>query len=129
MSYSKKSEKRKKNKTSNYQINACSTFDEMSRSVPHYIGKVRSNFMGTEFTIYSTGIHDNNNNETHQQQEEKEEAASPQYILGKGDKIEIGGVFYTNTLFTNNPRGPRQMHVVLPNIDYPLLKDNNDKRN
>ncbi|KAF4748431.1 hypothetical protein FOZ63_006574, partial [Perkinsus olseni] len=34
------SKKRMKNKTSNYQINACSTFDKMSRKAHHYVGKV-----------------------------------------------------------------------------------------
>lgn len=46
--------KRKRNKSSNYLI----TTDEkeLVREGPGYCGKVRANFMGTEFVVYNSGV-------------------------------------------------------------------------
>jgi hypothetical protein len=46
--------KRPKNKTSNYLISMSK--DNLSVKSPHYLGKVRSNFLGTKFSIYDTGL-------------------------------------------------------------------------
>jgi tubby-related protein 1 len=48
------SRKRPKNKTSNYLI----TMDQhdMNRSGSAYLGKLRSNFVGTEFQIFDDGV-------------------------------------------------------------------------
>ncbi|MGH0184745.1 UNVERIFIED_CONTAM: hypothetical protein FKN15_015630 [Acipenser sinensis] len=45
--------KRKKSKTSNYLISIDPT--DLSRDGGSYIGKVRSNVMGTKFTVYDRG--------------------------------------------------------------------------
>lgn len=45
--------KRKKSKTSNYLISMEKS--DMNRSSGNYMGKVRSNFLGTEFTMYDKG--------------------------------------------------------------------------
>jgi tubby-related protein 1 len=46
--------KRSLNNTSNYLI--CSTKDDMSKKSKGYLGKLRSNFLGTEFMLYDTGV-------------------------------------------------------------------------
>ncbi|ELV09172.1 Tubby-related protein 3 [Tupaia chinensis] len=46
--------KRKKSKTSNYLISTDPT--DLSREGESYVGKVRSNLMGTKFTVYDHGV-------------------------------------------------------------------------
>ncbi|XP_060695380.1 tubby protein homolog isoform X2 [Hemiscyllium ocellatum] len=46
--------KRKKSKTSNYLISVDAT--DLSREADSYVGKLRSNLMGTKFTIYDNGV-------------------------------------------------------------------------
>lgn len=48
------SKKRTSNKTSNYLISF--KRDELTKKSAGYIGKVRSNFLGTEFQVYDNGI-------------------------------------------------------------------------
>ena len=45
--------KRPANATSNYIISTDS--EKMEKSTAAYLGKVRSNFLGTEFVIFDTG--------------------------------------------------------------------------
>lgn len=45
--------KRPKNKTSNYIIG--SSRDKLTKKSPFFLGKLRSNFLGTEFNIYDNG--------------------------------------------------------------------------
>lgn len=45
--------KRKKSKTSNYLISMDKS--DLSRNSGNYLGKVRSNFVGTEFVFYDKG--------------------------------------------------------------------------
>ncbi len=45
--------KRKRSKTSNYLISLDKS--DLSRNSGNYVGKVRSNFVGTEFVVYDKG--------------------------------------------------------------------------
>lgn len=45
--------KRSQNSTSNYLISMKK--DDVDRKSPNFIGKVRSNFLGTKFSIYDHG--------------------------------------------------------------------------
>ncbi|XP_066586249.1 protein king tubby [Prorops nasuta] len=89
--------KRKKSTTSNYLISTDPT--DLSRGGESYIGKLRSNLLGTQFTVYDNG-----------------------YSLMKGDKKderfnprqELAAVVYdTNVL---GFKGPRKMTVIIPGI-------------
>ena len=42
------------NKTSNYVVSMHRK--DFSKDLPSYLGKVRSNFLGTEFTLYDNGV-------------------------------------------------------------------------
>ncbi|XP_060695382.1 tubby protein homolog isoform X4 [Hemiscyllium ocellatum] len=87
--------KRKKSKTSNYLISVDAT--DLSREADSYVGKLRSNLMGTKFTIYDNGV-------------------NPAKAVGLLDETntrqELAAICYeTNVL---GFKGPRKMTVVIP---------------
>ncbi|XP_073664670.1 tubby protein homolog isoform X4 [Tursiops truncatus] len=89
--------KRKKSKTSNYLISVDPT--DLSRGGDSYIGKLRSNLMGTKFTVYDNGVN-------------PQKASSP---LESGTlRQELAAVCYeTNVL---GFKGPRKMSVIVPGM-------------
>ncbi|XP_012883027.1 PREDICTED: tubby-related protein 2 [Dipodomys ordii] len=90
--------KRKRSKTSNYLISMDPT--DMSRDGANFVGKVRSNVLGTKFTIFNNGVNP----------DRKHFIPSMSQI-----REELGAVCYeTNVL---GFRGPRKMAVILPGID------------
>uniref|UniRef100_A0A8C2MMD3 TUB like protein 2 n=1 Tax=Cricetulus griseus TaxID=10029 RepID=A0A8C2MMD3_CRIGR len=90
--------KRKRSKTSNYLISLDPK--DMSRNGNNFVGKVRSNVLGTKFTIFDNGVNPERN-----------------YWIPDSARIreELGVVCYeTNVL---GFRGPRKMTVILPGMD------------
>ena len=88
--------KRPGNKTSNYLM-SMSQKDLKTKS-PSYLGKVRSNFMGTEFMIYDKGLNP------------KKKAATPENL-----REELGAIMYQSNLL--GAKGPRKMRVLLPAVN------------
>jgi hypothetical protein len=88
--------KRSGNKSSNYLITMNET--ELKVKSPGYLGKLRSNFVGTEFTIYDTGT---NPSKKHAEPETHRE--------------ELGLIMYHANILGG--KGPRKMRVVLPALD------------
>jgi len=87
--------KRSGNKTSNYMISLDQ--DKLKKGTDGYLGKVRSNFLGTEFYLYDTG-------------ENPTKAKTAEQI-----RMQHGVIQYeTNVL---GSKGPRRMKVLLPNVD------------
>uniref|UniRef100_A0A0N5A3P2 Tubby-like protein n=1 Tax=Parastrongyloides trichosuri TaxID=131310 RepID=A0A0N5A3P2_PARTI len=87
--------KRKKSATANYLISIDAT--DLSREGKSFVGKVRSNALGTSFTIYDNG-------------ENPKRAGS----IGDGIRQELAAVIYdTNVL---GFKGPRRMTVIIPGI-------------
>ena len=89
--------KRMKNKTSNYVI----TMDkrDLARDSPAFIGKLRSNFLGTEFTLFDDG--------------EASEALGAS--AGAGSlRQELAVVNFASNVLSS--RGPRKMKVATPLI-------------
>ncbi|CAH0386766.1 unnamed protein product [Bemisia tabaci] len=91
--------KRKKSATSNYLISTDPT--DLSRGGESYIGKLRSNLLGTQFTVYDNGH-------------------SPKKPYSKDDRDqvyprqELAAVCYdTNVL---GFKGPRKMTVIIPGM-------------
>lgn len=89
--------KRKKSKTSNYLISTDPT--DLSREGQSYIGKLRSNLMGTKFTVFDHGV-------------------SPK-ARGRVEKThtrqELAAICYeTNVL---GFKGPRKMSVIIPGMN------------
>ncbi|XP_037534768.1 tubby-related protein 1 [Nematolebias whitei] len=91
--------KRKKSTTSNYLISVDAT--DLSRGGENFIGKLRSNLMGTKFTVFDNALNP--------------ERAFPDM---SNARQELAGIIYeTNVL---GIKGPRRMTVVIPGMD----KDN-----
>ncbi|XP_078105183.1 TUB like protein 1b [Sander vitreus] len=88
--------KRKKCATSNYLISIDAT--DLSRGGENFIGKLRSNLMGTKFTIFDNALNP--------------ERALPDL---SNARQELAGIIYeTNVL---GMKGPRRMTVVIPGMD------------
>jgi hypothetical protein len=90
--------KRKKNKSSNYTISLDQ--DDMSRESGSFIGKLRSNFVGTEFYIFDAG--DNPSTKR---------SIDPN---AKG-RQQLGGIFYETNIL--GAKGPRKLTVAVPDVD------------
>ncbi|XP_070659818.1 LOW QUALITY PROTEIN: tubby protein homolog [Bos indicus] len=90
--------KRKKSKTSNYLISVDPT--DLSRGGDSYIGKLRSNLMGTKFTVYDNGVNP--------------QKASASTLESGTLRQELAAVCYeTNVL---GFKGPRKMSVIVPGM-------------
>eukprot|EP00076_Gallus_gallus_P029873 XP_015154169.1 tubby-related protein 1 isoform X1 [Gallus gallus] len=88
--------KRKKSKTSNYLISIDPT--DLSRGGENFIGKLRSNLMGTKFTVFDNG-------------------ANPDRASADWSNVrqELSAVVYeTNVL---GFKGPRKMTVIIPGMN------------
>ncbi|KAM9277823.1 tubby-related protein 3 [Cariama cristata] len=90
--------KRKKSKSSNYLISVDPT--DLSRTGESFIGKLRSNLMGTKFTVYDHGV-------------------NPAKAQGPVEKAhtrqELAAICYeTNVL---GFKGPRKMSVIIPGMN------------
>ncbi|XP_028256220.1 tubby-related protein 3 isoform X2 [Parambassis ranga] len=91
--------KRKKSKTSNYLISVDAT--DLSREGESFIGKLRSNLMGTKFTVYDNGTNPCKN---------------PGALLEDSNtRQELAAICYeTNVL---GFKGPRKMTVIIPGMN------------
>ncbi|XP_015119226.1 protein king tubby [Diachasma alloeum] len=89
--------KRKKSTTSNYLISTDPT--DLSRGADSYVGKLRSNLLGTQFTIYDSGY-------SLMKQNKRDDRSTP--------RQELAAVVYdTNVL---GFKGPRKMTVIIPGM-------------
>ncbi|XP_052458047.1 tubby protein homolog isoform X1 [Carassius gibelio] len=90
--------KRKKSKTSNYLISIDPT--DLSRGGESFIGKLRSNLMGTKFTVYDSGVN----------------PVKTTSSLEAGNlRQELAAICYeTNVL---GFKGPRKMSVIVPGMN------------
>ncbi|XP_008552363.1 protein king tubby [Microplitis demolitor] len=90
--------KRKKSKTSNYLISTDPT--DLSRDAESFVGKLRSNLIGTQFTVFDNGYSLMKDDKKHN------ERANP--------RQELAAVVYdTNVL---GFKGPRKMTVIIPGM-------------
>uniref|UniRef100_A0A0R3RTB7 Tub domain-containing protein n=1 Tax=Elaeophora elaphi TaxID=1147741 RepID=A0A0R3RTB7_9BILA len=87
--------KRKKSATANYLISIDPT--DLKRYGNSFVGKVRSNALGTQFTLYDNG-----------------ENPKKSWVIGDSVRQELAAVIYdTNVL---GFKGPRKMTVLIPGI-------------
>ncbi|XP_027640788.2 tubby protein homolog isoform X8 [Falco peregrinus] len=90
--------KRKKSKTSNYLISIDPT--DLSRGGESFIGKLRSNLMGTKFTVYDNGVNPMKTSSS---------------LEGSTLRQELAAICYeTNVL---GFKGPRKMSVIIPGMN------------
>ncbi|KAM6895318.1 tubby-related protein 3 isoform 2-T2 [Xenentodon cancila] len=91
--------KRKKSKTSNYLISVDAT--DLSREGESFIGKLRSNLVGTKFTVYDNGTNPCKNLGT--------------LLEESSTRQELAAICYeTNVL---GFKGPRKMTVIIPGMN------------
>ena len=93
--------KRKKNKSSNYLISLDK--EDLARQSGNFFGKLRSNFIGTEFVLYDKGTNP----------EKLDEAQKDSALIQA--RQELGTVLYKQNVLGS--RGPRKMKVMVPRID------------
>ena len=93
--------KRKKNKSSNYLISLDK--DDLTRQSENFFGKLRSNFLGTEFSLYDKGA---NPEKLEQSQRDSSGAEVRQ---------ELGTILFKQNVLGS--RGPRKMKVMVPNVN------------
>ncbi|XP_070619899.1 tubby protein homolog isoform X5 [Erythrolamprus reginae] len=90
--------KRKKSKTSNYLISIDPT--DLSRGGESFIGKLRSNLMGTKFTVYDNGVNP---------------VKTTSSLDASNLRQELAAICYeTNVL---GFKGPRKMSVIIPGMN------------
>ncbi|XP_041447252.1 TUB bipartite transcription factor S homeolog isoform X3 [Xenopus laevis] len=90
--------KRKKSKTSNYLISIDPT--DLSRGGESFIGKLRSNLMGTKFTVYDNGMNPGKTTSS---------------LEASNLRQELAAICYeTNVL---GFKGPRKMSVIIPGMN------------
>eukprot|EP01006_Ploeotia_vitrea_P033904 TRINITY_DN65658_c11_g2_i1.p1 TRINITY_DN65658_c11_g2~~TRINITY_DN65658_c11_g2_i1.p1 ORF type:complete len:648 (+),score=2.35 TRINITY_DN65658_c11_g2_i1:28-1971(+) len=97
------SKKRANNKTSNYIITM--TEKDFNRSSINYLGKLRSNFVGTEFQVYDNGVAPRDG------KEEEEQTGG----VNTNPRKELAGIMYAPNVMGS--RGPRKMQVAVPAVD------------
>ncbi|XP_065611365.1 tubby protein homolog isoform X7 [Cyrtonyx montezumae] len=90
--------KRKKSKTSNYLISIDPT--DLSRGGESFIGKLRSNLMGTKFTVYDNGVNP-----------VKTTSSLEASVL----RQELAAICYETNIL--GFKGPRKMSVIIPGMN------------
>jgi len=93
--------RRKKQKMSNYKVSL--DRDDLSRHSSNYFGKLKSNFMGTEFQMFDNGINP-------EKLSEAQKDGSRTQV-----RSELATVLYKQNVLGS--RGPRKMKVIVPNVD------------
>lgn len=88
--------KRPHNKTSNYLITM--NQKELTVKSPAYLSKLRSNFLGTEFHIFDTGLN-----------------PTSRGANASNSRREQGVVLYHSNIM--GAKGPRKMRVLLPAVN------------
>jgi len=93
--------KRKKKKSSNYVISL--DRDDLGRHTGSFFGKLRSNFIGTEFTLYDKGVNP--------------EKLDKSQLDGSHIQVrqELGTILYKQNVLGS--RGPRKMKVMVPSVN------------
>lgn len=94
----------KKSKSANYLISLDKK--DLSRSGSNYVGKLRSNFIGTEFVFYDRG----ENPEVAFQNVPEGGEPDPNVVV----RQELGGVIYAANVL--GWKGPRKMKIVIPAV-------------
>jgi tubby-related protein 1 len=90
------SKKRANNKTSNYLISKAE--GDLNKDSANCLGKLRSNFVGTEFQVFDNGVNPNGDS------------------YGQGTtRRELSVVTYAPNVLGS--RGPRKMQVSIPAVD------------
>ena len=114
--------KRSKQRTSNYLISK--NKDDLSRTGTNFMGKLRSNFVGTEFTVYDSGLAPKDSKGA--QNKLRKELALVTYVRPRLWHRELPAAFaHGHVLIPGVPqasnvlgsKGPRKMKVCVPKVN------------
>jgi len=92
------SQKRSGQRTSNYTVSKDPS--KIDRHADSFMGKVRSNWVGTEYMVYDDGM-------------------APSTREGGERRKELAIVTYESNMM--GARGPRKMKVILPKVGWPSM--------
>jgi len=95
--------KQKQSKTSNYLITM--SRGEVGKDADTFLGKLRSNFLGLEFTAYGAGLNPKKIDPT----------MSPVHAAQLA-RQELVAAQYSSSLWGSKPSGPRKMSAVIPRV-------------
>jgi len=95
--------KRAHNKTSNYWISMSKA--ESSKESNSFVGKLRSGFLGLEFTGFSAGLNP----------KKIDPSIAPVHAIQLA-RQELVAVQYSSALWGSKSRGPRKMTVLIPRV-------------
>ena len=107
--------KKSKNKTSHYVIS--SDRDRMDKADTEMLGKVRSNFVGTEFCVFDDGVSPDKIKDGGRAGGSGDDGEGGEGGSGGGKKerrAELGCVLYESNILGS--RGPRKMTVLVPAV-------------
>lgn len=96
-------QKEKHNKTSNYTLSMSRA--DVTKDNDNFLGKLRSNFLGLEFTAFGPGLNP-----------KKIDPTMSQVHAVQLARQELAGVQYSSSLWGSKPRGPRKMSTVIPRV-------------
>jgi len=97
--------KRRHNKTANYIVSTdMMVSPDTERDDANVVGKIRSNFIGSQFMAFDTGLNPKN---LHKQR------AGPEATVDARE--ELAALRYEHGVFSKNG-GPRRLHVILPSV-------------
>lgn len=97
--------KQSQNKTSNYAVSMSREELPGGKEGDSFMGKLRSNFLGLEFTAYGTGLNP-----------KKIDQGMSQAHAIQLARQELLAVQYSSSLWGMKPRGPRKMAAVIPQV-------------
>lgn len=96
-------QKENHNKTSNYTLSMSRA--EVTKDNDNFLGKLRSSFLGLEFTAYGPGLNP-----------KKIDPTMSQVHAVQLARQELAGIQYSSSLWGSKPRGPRKMTAVIPRV-------------
>jgi len=92
--------------------------DDLDRKGDAFMGKVRANFLGSEFVSFGPGFNP---------KKKKSPDSSPSCLVSEGIqrnamikneiREELVAVQYSSSLFGKKPRGPRKMTIIMPAVN------------
>uniref|UniRef100_A0A7N0TXN9 Tubby-like F-box protein n=1 Tax=Kalanchoe fedtschenkoi TaxID=63787 RepID=A0A7N0TXN9_KALFE len=92
--------------------------NDFSRTSNMYVGKLRSNFLGTKFTIFDSQISNDLQKDTSTQRRGRPSQVSPN---GASSKSIVATVSYELNILRT--RGPRRMHCFMHSIPFSAIQE------
>lgn len=103
------SKKRARNRTSNYVVSLDPK--DMNRNSSACVGKLRANFLGTEFQLFDNGVNPTKKKSIKKYEDVNDDSTTSDEPFVRS---ELGAVLYASNIMGS--RGPRKMRVAVPKV-------------